>query len=272
MPVSHDCDCDGSYRLRGRRLWGVCWPRNWAGDSRTRTIFIRRRMWRRFGGASRSTTTTGGLGLRACARRLLRWIAEKRNFVLACSALKRSYRQELEAGPDVRFVYLKGSAELIARAAALSARSLCRRKDSGQPVRRTGRAGRRRAGGRGDRRNRSDSAADCERDTGEAWLGVESSRPKAGSSMLGPCKPGSIQPVGKLVPAQRVRPQRLKPHGEQDSYRRDKSLRHPKSSAPSSSCAACVEIGSDETGSTENPENYSWKKLPTAWNPPLFPD
>jgi gluconokinase len=42
------------------------------------------------------------------------WIAEKRNFVLACSALKRSYRQELEAGPDVRFVYLKGSAELIA--------------------------------------------------------------------------------------------------------------------------------------------------------------
>jgi gluconokinase len=42
------------------------------------------------------------------------WIAEKRNVVLACSALKRSYRQELSVGPDVRFVYLKGSAELIA--------------------------------------------------------------------------------------------------------------------------------------------------------------
>jgi gluconokinase len=42
------------------------------------------------------------------------WIAEKRNVVLACSALKRAYRQELEAGPEVRFVYLKGSAELIA--------------------------------------------------------------------------------------------------------------------------------------------------------------
>jgi gluconokinase len=41
------------------------------------------------------------------------WIAEGRNVVLACSALKRSYRQELEAGPDVRFVYLKGSADLI---------------------------------------------------------------------------------------------------------------------------------------------------------------
>jgi gluconokinase len=42
------------------------------------------------------------------------WIVEGRNAVLACSALKRSYRQELEAGPEVRFVYLKGSAQLIA--------------------------------------------------------------------------------------------------------------------------------------------------------------
>ncbi|HEY3972904.1 MAG TPA: gluconokinase [Candidatus Sulfotelmatobacter sp.] len=42
------------------------------------------------------------------------WIAEGKNVVLACSALKRSYRNELDAGPEVRFVYLKGSAELIA--------------------------------------------------------------------------------------------------------------------------------------------------------------
>jgi gluconokinase len=42
------------------------------------------------------------------------WIANGKSVVLACSALKRSYRQELEAGPEVRFVYLKGSAELIA--------------------------------------------------------------------------------------------------------------------------------------------------------------
>jgi gluconokinase len=41
------------------------------------------------------------------------WIAEEKNVVLACSALKRSYRRELEAGPEVRFVYLKGSADLI---------------------------------------------------------------------------------------------------------------------------------------------------------------
>ncbi len=43
------------------------------------------------------------------------WIAEKRSVVLACSALKSSYRRELQVGPEVRFVYLKGSAELIAQ-------------------------------------------------------------------------------------------------------------------------------------------------------------
>ncbi len=42
------------------------------------------------------------------------WIKEDRNAVLACSALKRSYRKELAAGPEVRFVYLKGSADEIA--------------------------------------------------------------------------------------------------------------------------------------------------------------
>jgi gluconokinase len=42
------------------------------------------------------------------------WIADHRNVVLACSALKRSYRQKLAVAPEVRFVYLKGSADLIA--------------------------------------------------------------------------------------------------------------------------------------------------------------
>jgi gluconokinase len=42
------------------------------------------------------------------------WVADQCNVVLACSALKRSYRKELEVGPEVRFVYLKGSANLIA--------------------------------------------------------------------------------------------------------------------------------------------------------------
>jgi len=45
---------------------------------------------------------------------ILGWIARGRNVVLACSALKRAYRKILDAGPEVKFVYLKGSATLIA--------------------------------------------------------------------------------------------------------------------------------------------------------------
>jgi gluconokinase len=45
---------------------------------------------------------------------ILGWIARGRNVVLACSALKRVYRKKLDAAPEVRFVYLKGSATLIA--------------------------------------------------------------------------------------------------------------------------------------------------------------
>ena len=46
---------------------------------------------------------------------ITQWITEERSVVLACSALKRSYRQELRVGPEVRFVYLKGGADLIAQ-------------------------------------------------------------------------------------------------------------------------------------------------------------
>jgi gluconokinase len=42
------------------------------------------------------------------------WIAADENFVLACSALKRAYREKLSVGPQVRFVYLKGSSSTIA--------------------------------------------------------------------------------------------------------------------------------------------------------------
>jgi gluconokinase len=43
-----------------------------------------------------------------------RWIGERTNVVLACSALKQSYRQQLNVDLNVRFVYLKGSSQLIA--------------------------------------------------------------------------------------------------------------------------------------------------------------
>jgi gluconokinase len=47
-------------------------------------------------------------------REITHWIGADGNTVLACSALKHAYRQELAVGPQVRFVYLKGSAGLIA--------------------------------------------------------------------------------------------------------------------------------------------------------------
>jgi gluconokinase len=43
------------------------------------------------------------------------WISQNQSAVLACSALKLSYREELKAGPEVSFVYLQGSASLIAQ-------------------------------------------------------------------------------------------------------------------------------------------------------------
>jgi gluconokinase len=46
---------------------------------------------------------------------MVRWVAEGQNVVLACSALKRTYREKLYNGPEVRLVYLKGSYDLISR-------------------------------------------------------------------------------------------------------------------------------------------------------------
>jgi gluconokinase len=45
--------------------------------------------------------------------KIVEWTAEKRSVVLACSALKQSYRDRLRAGSDVKFVYLKGSYQLF---------------------------------------------------------------------------------------------------------------------------------------------------------------
>jgi gluconokinase len=50
--------------------------------------------------------------LAAMHNAILRWNAEEQNVVLACSALKRSYRAQLGSG-QVQFVYLKGTRELI---------------------------------------------------------------------------------------------------------------------------------------------------------------
>jgi gluconokinase len=51
--------------------------------------------------------------LKAIREVITRWIAKRQNIVLACSALKRIYREELDGGADVKLVYLKGTYEII---------------------------------------------------------------------------------------------------------------------------------------------------------------
>jgi gluconokinase len=41
------------------------------------------------------------------------WAASGKNAVLACSALKKKYREQLTPGPEVKWVYLKGTYEEI---------------------------------------------------------------------------------------------------------------------------------------------------------------
>jgi gluconokinase len=43
------------------------------------------------------------------------WLRSKNSVVLACSALKQAYRDQLMRSPEVRLVYLRGSPQLIDR-------------------------------------------------------------------------------------------------------------------------------------------------------------
>ena len=44
---------------------------------------------------------------------MLKWLADHKNVVLACSALKRVYRERLQISLEVNIVYLRGSYNLI---------------------------------------------------------------------------------------------------------------------------------------------------------------
>jgi len=52
--------------------------------------------------------------LEAMRKAILEWIAAGKNVVLACSALKRDYRNELRPSPEVKIIYLKGTYALFA--------------------------------------------------------------------------------------------------------------------------------------------------------------
>ena len=52
--------------------------------------------------------------LAAMRKAILEWIAAGKSVVLACSALKRAYRDELRPSREVKIVYLKGDYALFA--------------------------------------------------------------------------------------------------------------------------------------------------------------
>lgn len=57
--------------------------------------------------------------LRAMRNAIDGWIKSGQNAVLACSALKQRYRDQLNHVPDTKFVYLKGTPDLIYRRLSL---------------------------------------------------------------------------------------------------------------------------------------------------------
>jgi gluconokinase len=56
--------------------------------------------------------------LDALRAKISQWIAGGANGILACSALKKAYRDELSVGPQVKWVYLKGTLEEISERVA----------------------------------------------------------------------------------------------------------------------------------------------------------
>jgi len=60
------------------------------------------------------TDADRGPWLAAMHNQIAEWVSSRQNAVLACSALKDSYRRQLWTGPQVQFVYLKGNYDFIA--------------------------------------------------------------------------------------------------------------------------------------------------------------
>ena len=86
-----------------------------AGVSRTATAFTPPAMSRRCGPATPSPTRTAGPGSTPSPTRLRGSATRGEHVIIACSALKHTYRDVLLRGrDDVRFVFLRGTQELIA--------------------------------------------------------------------------------------------------------------------------------------------------------------
>lgn len=59
------------------------------------------------------TDADRGPWLQSIHEAIVGWVAQKKSVVLACSALKRSYRERLSVAGEPTYVYLKGSYDVI---------------------------------------------------------------------------------------------------------------------------------------------------------------
>jgi gluconokinase len=88
------------------------WHSNWGGASQMPMSITQPRTSKRCGREFRFQIRTGNLGLRGL---IIGWVGTSCDAVLACSALKQTYRQRLRINEQVKLVYLKGSGALLSQ-------------------------------------------------------------------------------------------------------------------------------------------------------------
>jgi gluconokinase len=92
----------------GKTTIGQVWPSRWAGRFVDADDFHTEANKQKMSQGIVLTDSDREPWLQSIHAALARWVAEGRNVVLACSALKRSYREQLFQGLDVKLVYLQG--------------------------------------------------------------------------------------------------------------------------------------------------------------------
>jgi gluconokinase len=101
-------------RALAKLLWANYSRENWAAVFTWQTISFQRRILRRCAVGFPLTDEDRWPWLERLRELIKRRVTAKENAVLACSALKRAYRQHLRVSTKVKLVYLRGDYALIA--------------------------------------------------------------------------------------------------------------------------------------------------------------
>ena len=89
------------------------WRENWVGDFLKPTIFIRRQISKSCASVVHLTDEDRWPWLDCLRKQIEQLFAAGENAVLACSALKRAYRDRLRVSDEVKFVFLRGHYALV---------------------------------------------------------------------------------------------------------------------------------------------------------------